>query len=63
MVKPRGLNSGSTGDEMFLASRMPSGHGFLATTKHPQPDGMRFAKNLPKDDFAMRLVGGATRLP
>ncbi len=30
--------------EMFEASRVPSGHGFPAVTKNPQPDGMRLAK-------------------
>ena len=30
--------------EMFEASRVPSGHGFPAMAKNPQPDGMRLAK-------------------
>ncbi len=30
--------------EMFLASRVPSGYGFLTAIKNPQPDGMRLAK-------------------
>ena len=35
---PRAVRS-----EMFETSRVPSGHGFLATIKNPQPDGMRLA--------------------
>ena len=30
--------------ERSQASRVPSGHGFPATIKNPQPDGMRLAK-------------------
>ncbi len=30
-------------NEMLEASRVPSGHGFPATIKNPQPDGMRLA--------------------
>ena len=29
---------------MFVASRVPSGHGFPATAKTPQPYGLRLAK-------------------
>ena len=29
---------------VFQASRVPSGHGFPAAIKNPQPDGMRLAK-------------------
>ena len=34
----------TTTHERFEASRVPSGHGFPATNKNPQPDGMRLAK-------------------
>ena len=30
---------------MFQASRVPSGHGFPAAIKNPQPDGMRLANS------------------
>ncbi len=37
---------------MFLASRVPSGHEFPASThKTPQPDGMRLAKELARNNF------------
>ncbi len=31
-------------NEMFEASRVPSGHEFPATIKNPQTDGMRLAR-------------------
>jgi len=48
--------------EVFQASRVPSGEGFPATIKYPQPDGMRLtlvstqaAMDIEKPDVASGL--------